>query len=125
MTIEVKLNTDGLDELIKESPLKVDAAVRATAFFVEAIAKTMSPVATGANRSSIYTKTSQGVNGSPGELGDILPGVQMGEAVIGPSMGYSVFLEFGTSKMPARPYLTPAAEQAPKYFVTAIQQAFE
>jgi len=125
MTIEVKLNTDGLDKLIKESPLKVDQAVRATAFFVEAIAKTMSPVATGANRSSIYTKTSQGVNGTPGELGDILPAVQIGEAVVGPSMGYSIFLEFGTSRMPARPFLTPAAEQAPKYFETVIKQVFE
>jgi HK97 gp10 family phage protein len=124
VTIEVKLNTDGLDRLIKEAPEKVDSAVRATAFFVEAIAKTMSPVATGANRSSIYTKTSKGVSGTPGELGDILPGVGPMEAVVGPSMGYSVFLEFGTSRMAARPYLTPAAEQAPKFFAAVIRQAF-
>lgn len=121
MSIEVKLDTKGLEALIKTSPEQVDTAVRATAFQVQGIAQMLSPVATGANRNSIYTKTSKGNVGSPGELGDILPAVGLGEAVIGPSMEYSFFLEFGTSRMAARPYLTPAAEQAQRLFAANIK----
>ncbi len=121
MSIDVKLDTTGLQNLIKTAPEQIDQAVRATAFGVQAIAQSLSPVLTGANRSSIYTKTSKGNNGSPGNLGDILPAVELGEAVIGPSMEYSIFLEFGTSKMAAHPYLTPAAEQAPRLFASNIK----
>lgn len=125
MSIETRLNTDKLKSLIKRAPLKVDAAVRATAFQVEGVAKILSPWMTGANRNSIYTKTSQGVQGEPGSLGDITPDVQIGEAIIAPSMEYSAFLEFGTSKMAARPYLFPAVEQAPKFFEENLSRIFE
>ena len=121
MTITVKLDTSGLDRLIQTAPEQIDKAVRATAFQVQGIAQMLSPVLTGANRSSIYTKTSKGTSGTPGAAGDVLPDVGMGEAVIGPSMEYSAFLEYGTSKMGARPYLTPAAEQAPKLFAANIK----
>ena len=121
MTITVKLDTSGLDRLIQTAPEQVDKAVRATAFQVQGIAQMLSPVLTGANRSSIYTKTSKGTSGTPGAAGDVLPDVGMGEAVIGPSMEYSAFLEYGTSKMGARPYLTPAAEQAPKLFAANVK----
>ena len=121
MSIDVKLDTSGLDALVKSAPEQIDAAVRATAFQVQAIAQSLSPVLTGANRNSIYAKTSKGNNGTPGGLGDVLPDVEQGEAVVGPSMEYSAFLEFGTSRMGARPYLTPAAEQAPKLFAANIK----
>lgn len=121
MTITVKLDTSGLDRLIQTAPEQIDKAVRATAFQVQGIAQMLSPVLTGANRSSIYTKTSKGTSGTPGAAGDVLPDVGMGEAVIGPSMEYSAFLEYGTSKMGARPYLTPAAEQAPKLFAANVK----
>jgi HK97 gp10 family phage protein len=119
--IEVKLDTRGLEALIKDAPEQLDTAVRATAFQVQAIAQSLSPIMTGANRNSIYTKTSKGNLGSPGELGDILPSVGLCEAVVGPSMEYSAFLEFGTSKMAARPYLTPAAEQAQGIFSRTVK----
>jgi HK97 gp10 family phage protein len=121
MSITVKLDTSKLEALIKDAPEQIDAAVRATAFQVQAIAQGLSPVLTGANRNSIYTKTSKGVNGSPGELGDILPSASIGEAYVGPSMEYSAFLEYGTSRMAARPYLTPAAEQAPGIFARTLK----
>jgi HK97 gp10 family phage protein len=121
MSIDVKLDLSGLESLINTGPDQIDEAVRATAFQVEAIAKGLSPVDTGANRASIYTKTSKGASGSPGDLGDVLPEVGLGEAVVGPSMSYSFFLEFGTSKMAARPYLTPAAEQAQSLFAKNIK----
>jgi HK97 gp10 family phage protein len=122
MTIDVKLDTKVMDELIRMTPENADKALRATAFQVEGIAKGGSPVLTGANRNSIYTKTSKGNHGTPGDMGDILPNVSQGEAVVGPSMEYSAFLEFGTSRMAPRPYLTPAAEQAPALFEENIKK---
>lgn len=121
MTIEVKLDTRALESLIRAAPEQLDAAVRATAFGVQAIAQDLSPYETGANRASIYAKTSKGISGTPGDLGDILPDVGIGEAVIGPSMTYSAFLEYGTSRMGARPYLTPAAEQAQRLFAANVK----
>ena len=125
MSITIKLDTSKLEKLLKEAPEKVDTAVRATAFQVQAIAQSLSPVATGANRNSIYTKTSKGNAGSPGELGDVLPAASVGVAYVGPSMEYSAFLEYGTSRMPARPYLTPAAEQAHNLFDAQIKAAMK
>lgn len=130
MSIDVKLDTSGLDYLIRTSPEQIDAAVRATAFGVQGIAQMLSPYITGANMGSIYTKTSKGINGKPGELGDILPNVGMGEAVVGPSMEYSARLEFGfmdtdslgrTYHQAAQPYLTPASEQATRLFAQNIK----
>lgn len=121
MTIITKLDTSGLDRLMKTAPEQIDAAVRATAFQVQGIAQALSPVLTGANRNSIYTKTSKGISGTPGELGDTFPEPNIGEAYVGPSMEYSPYLEYGTSKMAARPYLTPAAEQAQRLFKANIK----
>lgn len=121
MSIDVKLDTSGLDALIKTSPEQIDAAVRATAFGVQAIAQALSPYLTGANKNSIYAKTSKGNIGTPGDLGDVLPEAQIGEAYVGPSMEYSYYLEYGTSKMAARPYMTPAAEQAQSLFEKNIK----
>lgn len=120
-SIQIKLDTKGIEDLIKNGPEQIDAAVRATAFQIQGLAQMLSPVATGANRNSIYAKTSKGNVGSPGELGDVLPDVGICQAVIGPSMEYSAFLEFGTSRMGARPYLIPAAEQAQKLFTANIK----
>jgi HK97 gp10 family phage protein len=116
MTVKVKLDLSGLEQLARTAPEQIDAAVRATAFGVQAIAQSLSPVNTGANRASIYAKTSKGTSGTPGNAGDVLPDVSQGQAVVGPSMEYSAFLEFGTSRMGARPYLVPAAEQAQRLF---------
>lgn len=120
-TISTKLDTRGLDSLIRNSPEQIDEAVRATAFQIQALAQTLSPVLTGANRASIYVKTSKGKSGEPGDMGDFLPDVQQGEAVIGPSMEYSAYLEFGTSKMAAHPYLIPAFAQAHQLFAQNIK----
>jgi HK97 gp10 family phage protein len=121
MTLKVKLDMTGLEQLQRTAPEQIDAAVRATAFGVQAIAQSLSPVMTGANRASIYTKTSKGTSGTPGNAGDVLPEVSQGQAVVGPSMEYSAFLEFGTSRMGARPYLVPAAEQAQRLFQENIK----
>jgi hypothetical protein len=101
---------------------------------VEGVAKMLSPYQFGANRNSIYTKTSQGKKGAPGTLGDILPDAKIGEAYVGPSMEYSARLEFGFVGVDAlgrsynqapRPYMTPAAEQAEAFFTRIIETYFK
>jgi hypothetical protein len=130
--MEVRLDTSALKKLIEESPRKVDAAVRATAFHVEGVAKTGGNYhnVTGSNRNSIYTKTSKGIHGKIGKLGDITPDVQVGEAIVAPSMEYSARLEFGfvgkdalgrTYNQPADPYLYPAMAGAEAYFAQAVK----
>jgi hypothetical protein len=138
VSIEVKLDNRKLLELIKKSPLKIDAAVRATAFDIQRIAVANAATAynniTAANKASIYTKTSRGITGKVGEAGDQTPDVQIGEAIIAPSMEYSARLEFGFVgtdslgrhyQQAPRPYLTPAAAQTPQLFDKWIGKIFK
>jgi hypothetical protein len=53
---DVVIDTVKLDQLIKDAPEMVDKAIRATAFSVEASAKMLAAVDTGAMRASIFTK---------------------------------------------------------------------
>lgn len=70
-------------------------AVAKTALDVERIAKTLCPVDTGATRSSITAR----------RTGDL-------SWEIGPTTHYAPWLEYGTSRMAARPFMAPAAEFA-------------
>ena len=76
--------------------------VRKTCFDIEAGAKSMAPVDTGNLKNSITTEVD-------GLTGTVATGVD-----------YAIYQEYGTSKMPAHPYMTPAAEQAYPAFVAGI-----
>lgn len=97
--VTVKLNISGLDKLIKETPMKVSNAVRATALQVEAQAKLIVPVDTGFLKSSIQTEMTGNLT-----------------AQITPHAEYAAYVEFGTKNMAAQPYLIPAMEKAKDYF---------
>lgn len=71
---------------------------------VERGAKIRSPYRTGNLRSSI----SRDVDGLT--------------AVIGPSAHYGVFLEYGTSRMAARPYMGPALDAVAPSFMKAVEE---
>lgn len=75
------------------------AAVRKTAFDIEADAKTLAPVDTGNLENSISTTIT-----GDGRTGTIT-------AEIGPTAEYGAFVEYGTSRMGPQPYMTPAAER--------------
>ena len=132
MSIEVKLDTGKLKELINKCPEKGDKAVRQTAFYVQGIAIMLSPYKSGANRDSIVANTSQGSRGKKkGPVG--IPSGSAMVAYVGPTMEYSARLEFGFKdtdskgrkyNQPPRPYMTPAAGEAQSYFDKVIRREF-
>ncbi len=84
-------------------------AVRKTAFDVEAHAKVNCPVGeTGNLRGSIKAEP----------IGDLLAEVQVG-------MEYGAYVELGTTKAAAQPFLSPAMEAAEPEFRRAIAAAIE
>jgi HK97 gp10 family phage protein len=105
----VTTDTRRLNQLIREADDRSQRFVNSVGFKVEQLAKMKSPVDTGANRNSIFTRTpdtilSQGVE-------EELPNPDDQHVIVGPTMEYSIFLEMGTHKMLARPYLVPALRE--------------
>ena len=83
-------------------------AVRKAASDIEAGAKDRAPVDTGALKNSIQAK-------STGEL----------SAEIGPGVDYGIYVELGTHKAAAQPYLVPAAEFVRPSFEAAMKQLLD
>lgn len=73
------------------------ALVRKTAFDIEADAKALAPVDTGALQSSISTT----ISGS----------TTLTTAEIGPTVEYGIYQEYGTSTQPGTPFMGPAADR--------------
>jgi HK97 gp10 family phage protein len=131
-----KLDDAKLKELVKASPDFVDEAVRATAFEVEGIAKSKARWITGAMRASIFTKTSKSTNMAEAlaaALGknpasspeDPTPGhPEKMHAYIAPGVYYAKFVEFGTKRKAARPFLTPAVEKAAEIMEKHLKRIF-
>ena len=76
------------------STKRASVAVRKALFDIERLAKMRVPVRTGNLRNSIGTDIDAGGLGG----------------VVGPTAAYGGFVEFGTSKMGAQPYMNPAAD---------------
>lgn len=131
--VTVQIDTRKLNDIIKKLPGNRDKAIRAIAFSIERKAKVnctkLQLVDTGALRASIYTRTSRGsfVNGreitglpelperaDPNLPRETLPTVRDGEAVIGPSVEYGIYHEFGARRVRSRPFLGPAVNSTAK-----------
>lgn len=96
MNTAVYVDTRGLDKLAAGlSAQEIDRAVVRAALDAEGGAKIGAPVDTGALRNSIQARAS-----GPGE------------AIVGVGMLYGPYVEYGTYKMRARPFLGPALEKA-------------
>jgi len=110
MTSTIVLNLK-VDEAIKQVTEANKLAMRDTVVEVTGDAVRFSPWLTGNNRRSIVGDASgmgkvAGQGGSERQVDDS----KIEGAVYGTS-GYSGFLETGTSKMPARPYIKPATDK--------------
>lgn len=86
------INLDRVEEQLGKiaNPQIVQSAIEKTCLKIEADAVDLCPVDTGNLRGSITT-----------EIGEL-------EGAVGTNVEYAEFVEFGTSKMPAQPFLYPA-----------------
>lgn len=84
--------------------------IRKTAMDIEREAKNLAPVDTGNLKNSIGHSDLR--IGTSGQL----------VAEIGPTANYGIFLELGTSRMPAQPFMGPAADKHTPSFEAAMQQ---
>lgn len=100
-SISVTVDTRELERITGNLDGATDAVVRELAFEVDGWAKTFAPVDTGALRDSIDT---QPMNNAWYR--------------IAPHVDYAIYQEFGTYKMAAHPFLTPAAERVMSKFMS-------
>lgn len=87
---------------------KARAAVMLTAANIEGTAKTLAPVDIGNLRSSIQHAPT----------GDLAAEVTVGAE-------YAIYVEMGTTRMGAQPYLLPAVEQQTPAFQAAMRGIFQ
>ena len=96
------------DKVIKSMEDAISKALEASALVVEGAAKNLAPVDTGNLRNSITHE------------------VEKKEARVGTKVEYAPFVELGTVKMAAQPYLNPALEMNKgnirKIFADAIRR---
>jgi HK97 gp10 family phage protein len=105
---KVILDTRVLDRIIKQFPSESADIVAMTALQIEAKAKQNAPVDTGALRNSI---SSQEIDRYTWHVGD---GVE-----------YGFFVELGTSRMSAQPFLIPALMSVERWFLAQWHKLFE
>ena len=127
--VSVDIDTKVLDRLLKQMPGSVSKNIRIVAFALEGRAKLKAPVDTGALRASIYTRTRKSGGGFSSSMikgfakitkkhANVgtrevteLPAPQGDEiAIVGPTVDYGIYVELGTRRMAARPFLGPATE---------------
>lgn len=92
--VRVVLDKAGLKELLEGSTGPVAAELLRTVTRVETAAKRLAPVDTGRLRSSITHAIDRDGDGLVG--------------IVGSDVDYAVFVELGTSRAAAKPFLRPA-----------------
>lgn len=107
-TFKIEIKYNKLPELARKIPDVTEQVVRKAAFDIEAYAKTVVPVDTGKLKNSITSE---------------FPAVH--SAIIAPHTEYAAFVEFGTRRMRARPYMRPAAERVAPSFIAALSKLEE
>ena len=108
MAIDVKI-TDNSGEFLDALPEQIEQALIAIGLTAESYAKRDCPVDTGRLRNSITNA------------------VEVGEqsVYIGSNVEYAAFVELGTSRMKARPYLKPAATEHTAEYKALAEQALK
>lgn len=108
MAIDVKI-TDNSEEFLNALPEQIEQALIAIGLTAESYAKQECPVDTGRLRNSITNA------------------VRADEKAvyIGSNVEYAAFVELGTSRMKARPYLKPAATEHSAEYKAITKQALK
>lgn len=106
MAIDVKI-TDNSGEFLKALPEQIEQALIAIGLTAESYAKRDCPVDTGRLRNSITHEVRMNENA----------------VYIGSNVEYAAFVEIGTKRMKARPYLRPAAANHTEEYKDLVKQA--
>lgn len=102
----VSVTFNRFPEIAAALPEKTKVVVAKTARDIEGHAKSVVAVDTGNLKNSIDVEfDSDGLT-----------------AIVAPHTEYAAFVEFGTRRMSARPYMTPAAERNRPAFTAAMKQ---
>lgn len=106
MKVVAKLTMNRFPELSAQLQARAEQIVTKAAFDVEAEAKTVVPVDTGNLKNSIQTAK-----------------VEPLKAIVHTgTVEYAEYVEYGTSRMAAQPYMTPAAEAVRPAYHRAWQE---
>lgn len=108
MSAKIIIKYNNLPHIAERLPEAVSAIVRKAAFDVEANAKSVVPVDTGKLKNSISSEF-------PSQT----------KAIIAPHTEYAVYVEYGTRKQRAQPYMRPAAEKVAPAFLEACRRLEE
>lgn len=104
MSVTVIVRSNRIPQIRGEARQRAEDAVAKAVYDIEARAKAAAPVRTGFLKSSIQGSTS-GLEGR-----------------VDAQAHYAAHVEFGTSRMGARPYLIPAAEAVAHAFQAAMKR---
>ena len=120
MSSTITITFNRFPEIAAKLPRETSDVVRKTAFYVEADAKQKAPFETGNLRNSIQTHMEPSATEAVIDIAENrAPGSSATSAT---AAEYGVYQEFGTSKMAAHPYMTPAAEANRGPFEQAMTQ---
>jgi HK97 gp10 family phage protein len=108
MAIDVKI-TDNSGEVLDALQAQIEQALTAIGLTAESYAKQECPVDTGRLRNSITNVVRADEKA----------------AYIGSNVSYAGFVELGTSRMKARPYLRPAATEHTAEYKSLVEQALK
>lgn len=108
--IAVVITYNRLNDLASELHAEASRVVRKTARDIEEGAKSIVPVDTGNLKNSIQVKEQED---------DLNATIGIHE---GSHVEYAAYVEYGTHRMAAQPYLTPAAERARPSFNEAMER---
>lgn len=104
MSVEVRLNLARLRRVIAGEKAAIDRGVEKGAEQIAELARQLAPVDTGALRESIHVE--------PAENGVVR---------VVASVPYAVYVEYGTARMAAQPFLTPATQHTNVLAAIAIE----
>lgn len=108
MAAKIVIKYNNLTRIAARLPEAVSAIVRKAAFDVEANAKAVVPVDTGKLKNSITSEF-------PSQT----------KAIVAPHTDYAAYVEYGTRKQRAKPYMRPAAEKVAPAFIEACKRLEE
>jgi len=135
MTNIIKMDTAVLDKLIREFPERTDKFVREVAFDAEGEMKARAVVDTGAMKNSVHTvmsdfnnfaaaqAASRGSNGNARLAAHPTP--PRHSAYVGPGVDYAEFVELGTHRMAAQPFVIPGLNAAERKLKERAEELFK